>query len=170
MSWVRTAVRPCGFLKGKVASVSGGSLPPSLPAPAVLLVRLPELVFRFSGGGCQEFAESLESEEALGDLAKSLPSPSSSPGRPACPYHPSTPFSSPCQVLANTVQGEIQGICPGLPHSRTLDAGECLLQAFQRQSRKGGREGLTPWLCPSGLRHIRDQTLSTEYPMGGAEE
>ena len=52
----------------------------------------------------------------------------------------------------------------------TLDAGEGLLWAFWWQSWKGGGEGLTPCLCPSGLRHIRDVTLSTEYLMGGVEE
>ena len=74
------------------------------------------------------------------------------------------------QVLASTVQEEIQALCPGLPHPSTLDAGEHLLWAFWWQSWKGGREGLTSCLCPSGLRRIRDRTLSTEYLMGGGEE
>ena len=84
------------FLKGKLHQPLEAMCRRESARPAELLVAPPELVvFWFRGGGGQEFGESLESEEGLGDLAKSLPSPSSSPGRPAHPCHPSTPFSSP---------------------------------------------------------------------------
>lgn len=63
--WVRTALRPGGFLKGKVASASEAECRPESARPAALLPAPPELVvFWFRGGGGQDFGESLETEKA----------------------------------------------------------------------------------------------------------
>ena len=63
------------FLKGKFHQPLEALCRRESAFPADLLLA-PELVaFWFWAGGGQDFGESLESEEGLGDLAKSLPSP-----------------------------------------------------------------------------------------------
>ena len=76
------------FLKGKLHQPPEAQCRRESARPAAPLAAPPELVvFWFQGGGGQEFGESLESGEGLGDLAKSLPSLNSSPGLPAHPPH-----------------------------------------------------------------------------------
>eukprot|EP00071_Canis_lupus_P025735 XP_022259292.1 basic proline-rich protein-like [Canis lupus familiaris] len=79
------------FLKGKLHQPPEAQSRRESARPAAPLEAPPELVvFWFRGGGGQEFGESLESGEGLGDPAKSLPSLNGSPGcsPPPSPFHP----------------------------------------------------------------------------------
>lgn len=95
------------FLKGKLHQPPEAQCRRESTRPAAPLAAPPELVvFWFRRGGGQEFGESLESGEGLRDLAKSLPSLNSSPGRSP---HPPIPGFIPTP-LADFSGSSSQGI------------------------------------------------------------